>query len=125
MKEDIGTKVKSIDDLKIKLDVNASFCSQVSNLEKEVEEIASNMIILKEQHKIEMDQAKEKAKKDQIKLEMEIQRLMACRFLDHIKIENAVKQKTSLTNEIEENTHQIQQLEEQHNQRNAEFEEEM
>lgn len=64
MKDDIGSKDKSIDDLKIKLDVNASFCSQVSNLEKEVEEIASNMIILKEQHKIEMDQAKDKAKKD-------------------------------------------------------------
>lgn len=91
LKLDASNKASVIEDLVQKVDANASFSSQVSTLEHELEEIAHSMIMIKDQHNKELTKVREQSDKQRLKLEAEIQRLLACRFLDHIKRENANK----------------------------------
>lgn len=50
----MANKGRTIDDLSQKVGANAFFGDQVSSLEKEIEEIATNMFKLKDQHKVEL-----------------------------------------------------------------------
>lgn len=68
---------------------------------------------------------REHADEQRFKLEAEIQRLLACRFLDHIKNENAKKESSFMKDQVEASRQQLQKLEEEQCQRMTECQEEM